>query len=198
MPVLRWSVLAAVFVAVLPAPATAGPIHWSYYSTGAQDGVFWFNSAGYPLATPAGQAETIFLVGGYGFPVFDFPFPPQGPVLWTEVTIADAESGLSETFDVAVEFYDFEPTHPPDEWEYDEPRIMPFNTFEIDFGRHQYTVANGSVRGISVRVSEELPVSETPEPATVAIAGVGLTVVGLARLRRRRSSPTGRGIHAAV
>ena len=75
--------------------------------------MFWFNPAGYPLATLAGQTETIFLVGGYGFPVFDFPFLPQGPVLWTAVTIADAESGRSETFDVAVEFYDFEPTQPP-------------------------------------------------------------------------------------
>jgi len=177
-----------VFVAVLPAPATAGPIHWSYYSIGAQDGAFWFNSAGYPLATPAGQAEIIFLVGGYGFPVFDFPFPPQGPVLWTEVTIADAESRLSETFDVAVEFYDFEPTHPPDGWEYHEPRIMPFNTFEIDFGRHQYLVANGpDPRALSVRVSEEPPVSGTPEPATLAITGVGLVVVGMAKLRRRRA-----------
>lgn len=168
----------ALCVLFCPAVASAGPIHWSYSSTGAQDGAYGFNPAGYPLSTPAGQTELIFLVGGYGFPVFDFPVPPQGPILSTGVTITDAESGLSRTFDVAVEFYDFEPSDHPTEWYAHEPRIVPFQTFDVVLDRHRYTVSNGPDRALAVEVHA------TPEPGTFVMAGLGLA--GIACLRRRR------------
>jgi hypothetical protein len=144
---------------------------------GAQDGAYSFNPGGYALATHAGQTEVISLVGGYGFPVYFFPIPPQGPILSTVATITDAESGLSKTFNVAVEFYDFEPSDHPTGWYAHDPRIMPFPMFDIALGQHWYTVSNGPERALAVEVNA------TPEPGTFVVAGLGLA--GLICLRRR-------------
>ena len=39
MSVVQWPVIVAVFVVVLPAQAMAGPINWSYATSGARTGV---------------------------------------------------------------------------------------------------------------------------------------------------------------
>jgi hypothetical protein len=177
MKEFRWPVLAALFAVVLPAPAMAGPINWSYSSTGGQDGAFKLDPSAISFVTPVDQTQDIYLIGGVTFPFVSDPTSFQEDTLWTEVTIIDAVSRQSGMFPAPIQFVSVVPAPGGNGYFY-APQVGPIDTVNLVLGEHQYTVTNGPDRGLTVRVSD------TPEPATLFMAGVGLAGVGLIRLRR--------------
>lgn len=180
---IRWSLLVAL--AVLTGPAQAGPIQWSYNATGASDG--WWHGIEpvqeHPMISYLGQTEELFLIGGWRYLSFVNPLRPQGPTMWSAFTVSDVASGQSLSFGLPLEFYDVDPGLDDGYYVY-EPRVASFAPVHLVLGNHRYTVGNSAYndRGLSVRISE------TPEPTTLVLCGVGLLGLGFTRLRRRNHS----------
>lgn len=157
--------------------ASAGPINWSYTSSGATDGQYHVDGASISWSTPPGQTQNIYLIGGYTYPNFYGTNVPPGETLWTAVTILDADSGQSGTFNVPIQFLDLEPTQVSGMYGY-IPHLGPIASVDLVLGEHEYIITNGPDRALAVRVET------TPEPATFALIGFGCTGVMLTRLRR--------------
>lgn len=180
MTMQRWSAVVAVVIG-MTGSAAAGPIQWSFTSTGATQGEYWFEPGGMAFETPAGETQDIYAVTGVHVPVLVSPIPLYGPTLSTTVTLWDTASGEAYSFNVPIEFYDNEPA-PVGEPDQHVPRIGAFGTGAVVLGGHKYTVTNGgSQLALSVRVED------TPEPSTLALAAGGIALVGWRRrLRNRR------------
>jgi MYXO-CTERM domain-containing protein len=179
MRTIRTALAVSALVA-LPAAATAGPIGWSYSSTGVSDGQYRVDPASIPFTTPPGQSQNIYLIGGWQVPLFASPPPPQGPTLWTGVTITDANSGRSGTFSVPIEFTDPGPSQVSGWFQY-TPHLGPIGRIDLSLGGNDYDVTNGPDRALTVQV---VP---TPEPTPLVMAAVGLAGLGLARRRQRNA-----------
>jgi MYXO-CTERM domain-containing protein len=177
----RLAILAALLA---PSAATAGPIAWSYSSSGASEGGYGFDPASLAFDTEEGEIQQIYLVNGGGWaPWMVSPIPVEGPTLWTAVTLWDTASGEAYTFRVPVEFYDNEPA-PEGEWDTHVPQIGTITPFDLRLGKNKYHVAPGPWLTLNVSVSE------TPEPATFLMGAVGLAGLGLVRRRIGRVEPT--------
>jgi hypothetical protein len=161
-----------------PAIASAEPIAWSYSSTGATAGQYHIDAASIPWTTAPGQTQNIYLIGGYQYPLLASPWPPQGPTLWTAVTILDATSGRSGTFNVPIQFTDPAPSQVSGWYQY-TPHVGPIGRIDLVLGKNEYTVTNGPDRALTVRVVT------TPEPTTFGLALVALVPIGLWSLRRK-------------
>lgn len=177
----RLALLAALLA---PAAAAAGPIAWSYTSTGAGQGPYGFDPASAAFATEEGVTQDVYLVDGARAPMLVSPIPLQGPTLWTRVEIIDTASGEAYSFRIPVEFYDHEPA-PEGEWDTHVPRIGNIPPFDVVLGGHKYHVTRGPDLALTVGVSE------TPEPTTLLMGAVGLAGLGLVRHRRARASQGG-------
>jgi MYXO-CTERM domain-containing protein len=176
----RWALLAALLA---PAPATAGPVAWSYTSTGAgqggdgyDPGPYGFDPTSGAFETEAGEAREIDLVTGVRAPWLISPIPLTGPTLWTRVELVDGATGEAFSFRIPVGFYDNEPA-PPNVWDMHVPRIGDVPPFDILLGRHVFHVTRGSDLTLTVGVTN------APEPATLVMGAVGLAGLGLVRRR---------------
>jgi hypothetical protein len=185
------SILGATLALFLvPALATAGPIQWSFSSTGAQtvtpDGVYSFTGWTNPLVSsePGTAYLSYELLGQYSVPALVSPIPLDGPTLTTRVTITDLASGQSGWLDVPVSFYDNEPA-PEGEIDMHIPGLYRFAGGTLDLGGNRYTLGGGPQLSVT---AEPAPVA-TPEPTTLALAGLGLAACGL-RFRRRAAAPS--------
>jgi hypothetical protein len=178
MPRFRLAIVAALLV---HSTAAAGPIAWSYSSTGASDWGYGFDPTSQAFVTADGGTQNIYLVDAWHAQWMVSPIPPQGPTLWTWVTLWDTASGEAYSFQIPVEFYDNEPS-PPNVWDMHVPRIGNITPFDLLLGGHKYHVTQGPELALTVGVNE------TPEPGTLALAGLGLGASGLLRLRRRTAS----------
>jgi hypothetical protein len=186
--------LAAAALLALPQFASAGPLTWGYRVTHPDGGL---------IAEQSGVTETTVVVGNL-LSVGPQTGVPQPPVVGStviernraegRVTILDEESGQSGEFGIWAEYY----------WQYE---VMPDGshnpiaegytfgptwagsnswegTFHTTLGQHVYDAYSTEPGGLRVFVTDA-PVA-TPEPGTLALAGLGLGAVGLVRARRRR------------
>lgn len=171
----------AALLAVLLAhsSAAAGPIAWSYTSSGASEGGYGFDYASLAFNTEEGEVQQIYLANGAHAPWMVSPIPVEGPTLWTRVTLWDTASGEAYSFRVPVQFYDNEPA-PEGEVDTHVPRIGTITPFDLRLGKNKYHVAQGPWLTLNVSVSE------TPEPATFVMGAVGLAGLGLVRRRAGR------------
>lgn len=179
MTMQRWAAVAAVVIG-MAGSAAAGPIQWSYTSSGAIQGDYSFNPIGYSFETPAGQSQQLWVFEGVNVPLLVSPIPLNGPTLWSSVKITDTASGEASWLNVPVEFYDNEPD-PDGVLTQHTARVGSFGPGQFVLGGQRYTVTNGGQpNALSVRVED------TPEPSTLVLAAGGLALVGWRRVRSRR------------
>ena len=166
----------------LPSLAIAGPINWGYRVVDV--------STGLTLSEQFGITETQLSFQAVTRPVAGFSLPnvtnSSRVTLFDELTGQQEELWLSysvtQQWDLrgggpnGEQYWDF--TH---EWE--EATRFPGYPWRPTGGRSEYFIASESG---SVYVEARSSVA-TPEPATFAIAGLGLLVAGLARWKSRRT-----------
>jgi hypothetical protein len=175
------AVLALAALPAFPALASAGPINWSYTSSGTGDGVYTLDPGGMPLTTPLGVPQNFFLIGGWTTQLVRGTPPAFGPTFMDWVTITDSASGKSGTFMVPIAFSDLEPSNVHG-WLQFNPVVGPITPIDLVLGKHEYMVTNSTDNhALTVKIEA------TPEPASFALAGLGLGGVVLGRLRRSRS-----------
>jgi hypothetical protein len=80
MRTIRAALSLSALIAI-PAVATAGPIGWSYSTTGARGGGYEIDPGSIAFVTSAGHTQDIYLIGGVQFPLLTSPMPLQGPTL---------------------------------------------------------------------------------------------------------------------
>ncbi|HJZ58912.1 MAG TPA: PEP-CTERM sorting domain-containing protein [Gemmataceae bacterium] len=197
-------VLAAIALLATAGPATAGPIYWNYHLAVeyAQD---------YGPKFEVNLAQDWFVRGLPGVPagiwLFNSnvparPEPGSHEVTYSfaiRVTITDEASGEFATFSFPG-FYSSVWSYPPqdrdnpDRWRLDS-EAAGFGDDQkessVTLGDHVYVVqahSNGPGRyPDGVMLVDLDPSAITPEPGTLALAGVGFGAVGLLRARRRRA-----------
>jgi hypothetical protein len=187
-----------VVLLLLPQVAAAGPLTWGYRVTDPDNG----NAL---IAEQSGLTETTFLVGNLLSvgPQSGVPQPPDVGNTVIErnraegrVAIIDEASGQSSEFTIWAEYYrqyevmpdgshnpiaegyTFGPTwFGQNWWEAPFRATLGENVYEA------YSTEPGSLR-VFVTDAPDGPVA-TPEPGTLALAGLGLGLVGLRRFRRQ-------------
>ncbi|QDU22718.1 PEP-CTERM sorting domain-containing protein [Urbifossiella limnaea] len=169
----RLAVLAALLA---PTAAAAGPISWSYTSSGASEAGYGFDPAALAFTTDEGEVQQIYPANGAYAPWFVSPIPVEGPTLWTHVTLWDTAAAEAYTFRIPVVFSDNEPA-PEGEWDTHVPRIGSITPFDVKLGTHKYHVEPGPWLTLNVSVTT------TPEPATLLMGAVGLAGVAIPRRR---------------
>jgi hypothetical protein len=191
--------LTCVAVALLAGPAAAGPIVWSYQTevvySGDYGDRFVVNLA--PGATVVSEAG---VWDGIGHPLFDStlvprPLPGEYQTQYSfavNVTITDAASGESATFPTggwysAMWSYPPEERDNPDAWRWDwevsefgDPGgWSPVRFGDVVYSVRTYGGGQGQApNGVLVVGTDFVG---TPEPGTLALAALGLGVVGVVR-----------------
>lgn len=187
----RAALVVAALIA-LPQFAAAGPIRWGFKAE-SPDGTVLKEVSGMPdlyyadFFLPSAQFE--------GELVPD-PYPDNALVsvirrARANVTIFDEPSGESETFEL---YYDYL-------WQYErrpDGTLDPVyegsgsqspgigDTLRLTLGGNEYAIRSYGGDMIVNITPGEAPIA-TPEPTTLALAGLGLGAIGLGRLRRRTS-----------
>ncbi|VTR96285.1 : VPEP [Gemmata massiliana] len=202
MPLFSRVACAALAVVLLPHIAAAGPIQWSYSTEVVYDRDYGSNFAvalapDGAVSTVPGERDYVWLFNSTGNPR---PAPGEYEARYgftIAVTITDAASQEAATVNfwggyASMWFYQPEDANNPGawRWEYESSSFgSPSESQEVTLGRNRYTLrGQGGGNGMfpfgemSVDIS---PVAGTPEPGTLAIAGLGLTAVGVLRARRR-------------
>jgi hypothetical protein len=179
------SALVGCALVTFAAAASAGPIPWSYSSSGGQNGQYQIDPGSIPFMTLSGQSQDIYLIGGVHFPLVPAGSPPQGPTVWDEVTIFDTQSGRMGMFSVPIQFTGPVPSQVNGWYQYD-PHVGPIAPVNLFLGEHKYTITNGPDHGLTVTVVT------TPEPTALMLAAVGIGCVGLVRRRRVARAGVGR------
>lgn len=194
----RWAAL--VVLAALPSFASAGPIQWSHRTaiTYAQDYGSNFGVVLYPNGTVTalpGETSGVNLFYSSGNPMPEPGSSAANYRLQATVTISDIASGQSID-QVWSGAYTSQWSYPPEYadqpnlwyWEFERSRFgdeMDKRTFTL--GQNRYTAwASGGGQGQFptgdlVVVVESLPA--TPEPGTLALAGMGIATLVLGRKR---------------
>jgi hypothetical protein len=173
--------LALAALCALPAMAPAGPINWSYSSSGTGNGLYSLDPGGMPVTTPLGVPHNFYLIGGWTTQLVQGTPPAFGPTFLDWVTITDSDSGKSGTFTVPIAFTDLEPSNVHG-WLQFNPVVGPIKPIDLVLGKHQFIVTNSTDNhALSVQINA------TPEPTSLALAGFGLVGFVLGRLRRSRS-----------
>ena len=190
----------------------AGPVSWSYSTTGYTSGIYEIDPVtSLAKSGEAGAAVDAVLIGAYVVPNLTGPVAAVGPTGQIGLTITDAGSGSAGTIEVPFSYLD--PKMVPattDQFAY-TPKIDDFGMQWVAIGGHQYTVTpSADRRGVTVTV-DGTPVTDpveptdpvppvdpiqtttappttaaTPEPATLLLAAVGLAGVTARRLRRAK------------
>jgi hypothetical protein len=184
MKMKQVAVLALIALISSQSVGSAGPITWSYSSSGVIDGNYRVDPASIPFTTLSGDTQNIYLIGGVTQPLVIGPNPPQGPTFWNEVTIFDTGSGRSGMFTVPIQFSNPIPSAWSGWYQY-TPQVGAIAPVNLTLGEHRYEITNGPGNALQVKVGG------VPEPATFAMAGIGFGGIGLTRWRRRqlRKSP---------
>jgi hypothetical protein len=183
--------VAAVCCLLVPLPTSAEPVRWGFW---AVDGLAVDDGSNPVLAQQYGIAETTFSIGLLSRPVVpwaptqadrDRGFYEPSATSAAKVTIIDEASQnwfearitwtLGETWE-----YNAEGTWEPiATWENAGP--LPRDAEWMWLGRHEYRVwSDGGPLVVNVRDAVT-----TPEPATLALAGLGLAAVAIGKRRRR-------------
>jgi hypothetical protein len=164
--------------ALASAPAQAGPISWSISTSGWSGGPFgYFNISPVPLSsmeTFAGESVRVRLFSNYGTDGFESrntKLRVDAPVI---ATITDNASG--ESADFTVNFW-LEPVA-------EQPAAHLYLDVSSEthvLGENRYTLLSGGDGGWGTVTVDRAEIIETPEPAGVALAAVGLLVTAARR-----------------
>jgi hypothetical protein len=197
--IAKW--LSIVVLAVVPSIASAGPITWSYrtqitYAQNYGDNFRVMVNSGDTLSTLPGELGFVNL-----FTSTANPRPQAGSYevnydFQATVTITDVASGQSID-QVWSGWYSSQWSYPPDlahnpdlwRWDYEGSGFGDFwDRRSFQLGSNRYTVwAHGGGQGQNA--NGELAVSAvqtTPEPGTLALAGLGIATLVLGRKRIRQ------------
>ena len=185
-----WIALLATLALI--GPAAAEPIRWGYRVVNADTGAVLDERSGLTDTslsfTAALRPELDGRPGGAGNPTFD---PNPSAENRSRVTIIDEASGGRKELLVSylvTQQWDLRGADGQREWDWIGEYTVathiryPGDLWRPTGGRSEYRFA---AEGGSVYV-EVSALSPTPEPATLALAGVGLAGVGLLRRRTRR------------
>lgn len=201
---VAWAALAVV---LLPQLAFSGPIQWSYSTEVTYDQDYGSKFA--VTLAPGGTAETVpgersyvWLFNSTGNPR---PVPGEYEARYAftiAVTVTDLASQEAATVNFqgaysSMWFYPPEEANNPNawRWEYEASSFGDFwNGQEVTLGGNRYTLrGQGGGNGLfpfGELAVEIAPAVGTPEPGTFALAGLGLTAIGVTRVRRRVKPPT--------
>jgi len=194
-----WTVLA---VTLLPQLATAGPIEWSYHTevTYNQDYGSNFTVSLQPngtVSTLPGDQSFVWLFYSTGVARPEPGSHERTYEFTVAVTVTDLASGAAHTMNIGG-WYSSQWSYPPEEannpdawrWDYEGSGFGDFwGGSGVILGKNHYTIrgyggASGSFPFGELAV-EIHPTAATPEPSTIALAGLSLAGVGLFRTRRR-------------
>jgi hypothetical protein len=213
----RWTWIGLVMTAVSAGPAAAEPIGWRYRADVSIPAAHADNFRLVWLAQTGEYRTTVPIHdGAVGFQLFRSEAvvgPPRSPDQTTveysfdvSFRITDRASGESAVIPFSgwyEAWWTFDPREAsgsPWELEYEGSGFGNFdNPSRFQLGRNVYTVRGyGGGPGqlpdgtIEVSVAPADAPNQTPEPGTLALAGLGLAALGAARLRRRGSGPAPR------
>lgn len=194
--------VALLFLAAVHAPAGPMPTLWSYMatpgaafiSTGVQfnGSMIYGQLLGKPLLKdPIAGSATLDLYNVYATSLNFTPNDFQGSSFTTELAIKDVASGRSAEFNFTGVF-DGAPF-----FSQMFPAFTSPQTQSMRIGSSTYTVTEQFDGGGRVlvdadteiigKITANVTVSSTPEPATLTLAGLGLAGAAVARWRRRRA-----------
>jgi MYXO-CTERM domain-containing protein len=184
----------AVLATLAAGPAArAEPIRWSFTAVAEHTGQGRTLDAALDQSTGAfevspGQLTTVPVIR-YTFGHYQ-PTSPDDPAVVSDsfialVTLTDDASGQSTEFRIGVtatEEWEFKPEQGVWEPIHQDLDSGPRERQTFDLGQNRYSVSS-EVGTLAVRVEPQT--ASTPEPATLALAAVGLGAAGVMRLRRR-------------
>jgi hypothetical protein len=195
-------ILTCAAVALLAGPAAAGPIEWSYktevsYDRDYGDRFVVTADPGRTVQTADGDVTGYWLFSSVANPR---PLPGEYEARYgflVNVTITDLASGASATqgfpggYSSMWAYPESEKDNPDVwRWEWEDSYFGEYwNPWVVRLGNVEYTVrAFGGGNGMSPNgeMTVRPDAVATPEPTTLALAGLGLGVLGLARRRMTR------------